>query len=55
MHKIQNKNYIILIIMYNQSNAITCLKCKAKILYIYILLGENLDLFRMKHHPKFKF
>jgi hypothetical protein len=29
MHTIQNRDYVILI-MYNQSNAITCLKCKVK-------------------------
>jgi hypothetical protein len=32
--KQKNKNYIILII-YNQSNVITCLKCNAKHLYIF--------------------
>jgi hypothetical protein len=33
MHTFQHKDYVILI-MCNQSNAITCLKCKAQFLYI---------------------
>jgi hypothetical protein len=36
MHIIQNKDDIILI-MYNQSNAIICLKCRVKLLFFYII------------------
>jgi hypothetical protein len=36
MHTLKNEVYIILI-MYNQSNAITCLKCKVKFIYDLLL------------------
>lgn len=36
MHILQDKDSVILI-MYNQSNALTCLKCKAHLIIIIIL------------------
>jgi hypothetical protein len=37
MHILQDKDSVILI-MYNQSNALTCLKCKAHLIIIIIIL-----------------
>jgi hypothetical protein len=44
MHIVQNKDYVILI-MYNQSNAITCLKHRAKFIFknkIVLLYFKNM-------------
>jgi len=53
VHTIQDKDYEILI-MCNQSNAMTCLKWKAK-LYIFlkvvVMYLKNLNLFKMGQHP----
>ncbi len=47
MHILQDKDSVILI-MYNQSNALTCLKCKAHLSTIIILklYLDNLILFK---------
>jgi len=53
MHTFKNKNYVILI-MYNQSKATTCLKWKVslytfnKIVLMYL---ENLNLFKTRQNP----
>jgi hypothetical protein len=42
MHILQDKDSVILI-MYNQSNVLTCLKCKAHLIIIITILKLYLD------------